>query len=81
MTDPVSAGAAPLGIDLRKGGTKHWCSCGRSKTQPWCDGSHKGTGLVPLAWTVPTDGKHWLCLCKKSRTAPLCDGSHKSKAT
>ncbi|NDC36921.1 MAG: CDGSH iron-sulfur domain-containing protein, partial [Proteobacteria bacterium] len=24
-------------------GTYYWCSCGRSKSQPFCDGSHAGT--------------------------------------
>ena len=77
MTDPISAGTAPVGVELKKGETKYWCACGKSKNQPWCDGSHKGSTIVPLAWTVPTDGKHWLCLCKKTKTGPLCDGSHK----
>ncbi|MCA1760054.1 MAG: CDGSH iron-sulfur domain-containing protein [Bacteroidales bacterium] len=24
-------------------GTYHWCACGRSNNQPFCDGSHQGT--------------------------------------
>ena len=24
-----------------------WCACGRSKNQPFCDGSHKGTSFTP----------------------------------
>jgi hypothetical protein len=28
-------------------GTYWWCACGHSKSQPFCDGSHKGTGFAP----------------------------------
>jgi len=33
-------------------GTVYWCQCGRSKTQPFCDGSHTGTDFAP-AWNPP----------------------------
>jgi len=27
----------------------HWiCTCGHSQNSPYCDGSHKGIGLMPL---------------------------------
>ena len=25
-----------------------WCACGESTNQPFCDGSHKGTGFSPI---------------------------------
>ena len=28
--------------------TYWWCACGRSARQPFCDGSHQGTGLAPV---------------------------------
>ena len=45
-------------------------------TQPFCDGSLKGTGFVPLKFDL-TEGKTvaW-CGCKQSQNKPLCDGSH-----
>lgn len=56
-----------------------WCACGRSKNQPWCDGSHAGTELKPIAFTIPprkTPEMVWLCGCKHSRRKPFCDGTH-----
>eukprot|EP00794_Sanderia_malayensis_P016098 gene16098-17719_t len=66
--------------NLIPGQTKLWCACGLSKKQPWCDGSHKGTGIEPLRWKVPTklQSTYELCGCKHTKCAPLCDASHTS---
>lgn len=54
-----------------------WCACGRSQKQPFCDGSHKGSGFLPVKHTVTrNDRKLWWCGCKHSKTKPLCDGTH-----
>ena len=54
-----------------------WCACGRSKTQPFCDNSHKGTGIMPVRFTVKQAGEMlWLCGCKHTRTPPFCDSTH-----
>lgn len=53
-----------------------WCACGRSKHQPFCDGSHKGTTHRPLRYTPPQDLTVALCGCKATRQPPFCDGSH-----
>jgi CDGSH-type Zn-finger protein len=54
-----------------------WCACGRSRTQPFCDGSHQGSGFTPLKFTVKANsGTLWLCGCKHSRHKPFCDGYH-----
>jgi CDGSH-type Zn-finger protein len=54
-----------------------WCACGRSKIQPFCDGSHPGSGFEPVKFTVTArSGMLWLCGCKQSRHKPFCDGSH-----
>ncbi len=57
-----------------------WCTCGRSQTQPFCDGSHKGTGLAPKKFTLAEEKSVALCNCKHASEAsePFCDGSHKT---
>ena len=60
-------------------GTYYWCSCGRSESQPYCDGSHKGTDFHPVEFRV--EEKKMLALCQRKRTAngPFCDGAHKNQ--
>ena len=53
-----------------------WCACGRSDSQPFCDGSHKDTGIAPLPWTADQDKTLFFCGCKRSGGTPLCDGAH-----
>jgi CDGSH-type Zn-finger protein len=75
MTEPQIAQKAPYGIDLEPG-TYWWCACGRSKNQPFCDGSHQGTGLTPVRLDIEAAKKVWLCGCKHSADQPYCDGTH-----
>lgn len=75
MSQAKSAGAAPVVLQLEQG-TYYWCACGRSASQPWCDGSHAGTGLEPVALTVEKPSTVALCLCKQTGDRPRCDGSH-----
>lgn len=72
------AGDEPCKVTLKAGQTYAWCACGRSATQPFCDGSHQGTGLDPVVFTAEEDSEVWLCMCKQTHTQPLCDGSHKN---
>lgn len=72
-----TAGSSPAKIELTSGETYAWCACGRSATQPFCDGSHQGTGIDPIVFTAEKDDVVWLCQCKHTQTPPLCDGSHK----
>ena len=75
MAEPIVAEKSPAVLELEPG-TYYWCRCGRSKTQPYCDGSHQGTGLTPLEFTVDEKKKVALCRCKHTGNAPFCDGSH-----
>jgi len=77
MGEPVIASKTPFAVEVESGKTYYWCSCGRSQSQPFCDGSHKGTGFAPLAWTAEKSGTVYFCGCKHTQTPPLCDGSHK----
>jgi len=53
-----------------------WCACGRSADQPFCDGSHKGTGVTPVQYIAPRDREVRFCGCKRTGKPPFCDGSH-----
>ena len=75
-TDPTIADNKPAVADLTAGEEYHWCACGRSSNQPFCDGSHVGTDFTPKAFTAETDGAAHLCACKRTGNAPYCDGSH-----
>lgn len=78
MEKPVVAGKSPIPVDLKKGETYYWCSCGKSSTQPFCNGAHEGSLFKPLAFTAEKDETAYLCTCKQTKTPPYCDGSHKN---
>lgn len=78
MTKPKVALDHPAQVNLEAGKKYAWCSCGHSKTQPFCDGSHKGTDHRPVVFTAEHSGAAWLCQCKHTRDTPFCDGSHKT---
>ncbi len=78
MPAPVIAQKSPIPVEVEAGKEYWWCACGRSKTQPFCDGSHKGTEFRPLQWKAEASGRKLFCACKNSRNSPLCDGTHKS---
>jgi CDGSH iron-sulfur domain-containing protein 3 len=75
---PTIAQKAPYPIEVEAGRSYWWCTCGNSKKQPFCDGSHKGGAFSPLQYTAASDGRVWFCGCKATGKAPLCDGKHKA---
>lgn len=78
MSEPVIAAYHPFKVEVEAGKTYHWCACGLSKNQPFCDGSHKVTDIRPLAWTAEKSEAVYFCGCKHTHTRPLCDGTHKT---
>lgn len=77
MDKPVIADKEPAVMEL-KPGVYHWCSCGKSDTQPFCNGSHMGTGFEPVMFQVDETKQVALCNCKHTKTKPFCDGTHQS---
>ena len=65
----------PLVTELAAG-TYSWCRCGKTKTPPWCDGSHVGTGIEPLSFTIDETNTVAICNCGLTQDPPWCDGSH-----
>lgn len=77
MSEPEIASRTPFAVEVVAGQTYWWCACGRSKSQPFCDGSHKGSEFTPREFTAEKTERVWLCGCKRSAGRPFCDGSHK----
>jgi CDGSH-type Zn-finger protein len=75
MSNPSIPQKAPYETKLEPG-TYYWCACGRSATQPFCDGSHKGSDFNPVKIEITEKRTAWLCGCKHTGDAPFCDGSH-----
>jgi CDGSH-type Zn-finger protein len=74
--NPNIAQKAPYAVEVTADQTYYWCSCGLSKNQPFCDGSHKTTEFTPLAFTAEKNETVYLCGCKHSANGAFCDGSH-----
>ncbi len=68
----------PFAVEVKVGKSYYWCSCGKSKSQPFCDGSHKGSEFTPIEFKATVSETVYFCGCKQSALQPLCDGSHSS---
>lgn len=70
----------PFKLHLQAGKKYAWCSCGHSKSQPICDGTHKIVELrivnKPIFFEVEETKDYWLCNCKQTNHQPFCDGTH-----
>jgi CDGSH-type Zn-finger protein len=78
MTEPVIAQKSPYGVDVEEGKSYFWCACGKSASQPFCDGSHQDTDILPVKFEATESKKVFFCGCKQSGSPIMCDGTHNS---
>jgi CDGSH-type Zn-finger protein len=76
MTQARMAQRGPYPVDVEAGKTCHWCRCDRNAKQPFCDGSHEGTGFSPTEYHASRSETVYFCGGKSSGKGSLCDGTH-----
>ena len=83
MENPNNKLKSPIEVEVKEGQTYYWCACGRSATEPFCDGSHECTDFAPLAFTaektetIEVCNTFHICTCRETKTPPYCDKTHK----
>lgn len=77
MESPKIYAKSPVAVHLVKG-TYFWCACGKSNNQPFCDGSHQGSGIFPVLFKIDEEKEVYLCRCKQTKNKPFCDGTHRT---
>ena len=78
MSEPLCTQKGPYAVEVEQGKSYYWCACGRSKSQPFCDGSHQATDFQAKEFTAEKTETVYLCGCKKTENQPFCDGTHNS---
>ena len=76
MSKPESPQNYPYAVEVEKGNSYYWCSCGKSNNQPFCYGSHQGTDFTSIELAAEESTIVYFCGCKKTGNRPVCDGSH-----
>jgi CDGSH-type Zn-finger protein len=77
---PTIAQKGPYPVQVEAGKSYYWCACGKSASQPFCDGSHNGSEFSPVKFDATESKTVYFCGCKQAGNAPLCDGSHQKLA-
>ena len=76
QSKPVVAQKGPYPVVVEAGKSYWFCTCGKSASQPFCDGSHKGTDFAPSEFKAAKSETVYFCGCKHSANGVTCDGSH-----
>jgi len=71
MTKGQNAGNEPIAVEVEKDKSYYWCSCGESKNQPFCDGSHKDTEFTPATYKAEETKTVYFVLANKLITNPF----------
>ncbi|KAL1936253.1 hypothetical protein VTP01DRAFT_387 [Rhizomucor pusillus] len=78
--EPEFVQAKPYKVELEPGKEYYWCACGKSKSQPFCDGSHRGGPFKPKKIVVDEKKEYYLCGCKFTHNENgYCDGTHRKE--
>ncbi len=78
MTKGQVAKKGPFAVQVEAGKEYYWCACGKSKGQPFCDGSHKGSEFKPMSFKASKSETAYFCGCKQTNSPVMCDGTHKT---
>ena len=78
MPTPEMPQKAPYPVEVEAGKSYYWCACGKSASQPFCDGSHKGSEFSPTRFKAEESKTVYFCGCKQSKNGALCDSTHRS---
>lgn len=76
MDKAIRASEEPFAVEVEAGKSYYWCACGKSKSQPFCDGAHADTEFTPVQYDAAESKTIYFCGCKATKNQPLCDGSH-----
>ena len=86
MPTPEMPQKAPYPVEVVAGKSYYWCACGKSASQPFCDGSHKhvlssaegGSEFSPIQYKADASKTVYFCGCKQSANGALCDSTHRN---
>ena len=76
MSEPFIAQKAPYSVEVEAGKNYFRCACGKSAKQPFCDGAHQDTDILPVKFEARESKTLYFCGCKATLSQPLCDGRH-----
>ena len=75
---PHIAQKSPYAVNVEAGKSYWYCACGKSASQPFCDGSHKGSAFAPKEYKAEKSETVYFCGCKHSGNGITCDGTHQT---